>query len=115
MEIKHLPRHARYTDGTELTGGVPDYSLNSKYSYGLHLPHFLNYFSNDTVVEDLPEGNNCRAIIASTTELKTGDEITNECGLKAIVVKVTERRKAKGDWSKNPFDTNPDFVAFSYI
>ncbi len=47
--------------------------------------------------------------------LTDGDMISTEQEKEYMVMEVIERRKARGDWSKNPFDSAPDWAKVKYL
>jgi hypothetical protein len=78
----------------------------------LPLPHFLK----------MPKWNNTdyyTAIIESNRSIESGDEIgwmqNDEFKKTGTVKSIIERRKAKGDWSKNTYDKAPDFINFDVL
>lgn len=102
--IKTLPCHFTI-NGKELRGGIPEYGTykQSDFEYSIELPHFINAYSGKAT-----------AIIKHESEFIQGDEIQNEYDFKATVTNVSERRKAKGNWSTNTYDQTPDFVSFEF-
>lgn len=113
MHLTEVPSHVRTNEGEELKG-APYFSHNKQYSYGLVIPHRINSFLNKTAIKGFAGGNNATAIIKNGSQFKKGTEFTSQWGFVGIVTKITERRKARGNWDQNPFDKNPDFVAFEY-
>ena|ERR1051326_3964303 len=102
--IKINPTHCRHADGSALLGEVPAVNDRLTYRYGLEIPHMLNYHSGVL-----------NAIICSGTLIRPGDIVRDEFQWRATVTEVEERRKARGDWSNNPFDEEPDFVRLRLI
>jgi len=83
---------------------VPTIDQRLEYLFGLDIPHELSHREN--VME---------MIFPSDRSLQTGDELVNEYDKSVIVTEILERRKARGDWGKNPYDTAPDFVRVQFF
>jgi hypothetical protein len=92
------PTHVRLATGAPLTD-VPLAGDNLDYLFGIGLPHYLRRRQDQAEL-----------IFPSDLVLETGDTLTNEYGGEVVVTEILERRKARGDWSKNPFDQHPDWV-----
>jgi len=72
---------------------------SDEYLFGLTLPHYL-FRRNRTA----------QLIVPADYLLETGDVLEDEYGGEKIITEVFERRKARGDWRGNPFDSAPDWV-----
>lgn len=104
--VKENPNHCRLSTG-ELLTGVPTVDERLSYHFGLEIPHQLE--------RKLDGRCRMRMIFPSDRSMSTGDMIVNEWGKERVVTEILERRKARGDWSKNPFDEAPDFVEVTYL
>lgn len=79
---------------------VPLVSDALEYHYGTQLPHTLMRWLNGEA--DL--------IVGANYPVEQGDVLVNEFGHEVIVMEIVERRKARGDWSLNPYDQAPDWM-----
>ena len=102
--VKHRPQHCRLATGEELIGEVPTVDQRLNYLFGLDLPHELAH--KDDILT---------MIFPADRVLQSGDQLVNEFNKSVIVTEILERRKARGDWSKNPFDTSPDFAQVRFF
>lgn len=98
--IKISPTHARTLTGERLDV----YNPTSNLQFGLEMPHFVNIRRGEASV-----------ILPSNMSLKDGDMLSTEQEKEYMVMEVLERRKARGDWSRNPFDTAPDWARIKFL
>lgn len=96
--VKTCPDSVRLATGQRLKY-CPLASEKLDLHFGLELPHFLMASSQEVTL-----------IFPADLVLELGDVLETEYGHQKIVTKILERRKARGDWSANPFDTAPDFI-----
>lgn len=101
--IKMNPAHVRMATGAMIEGEALLRPAEA-YLFGTQLPHFLK--KRDGVAH---------LIVPVTYSLRVDDRIENEYTNEIMVTEVVERRKARGDWSRNPFDDAPDFVKIRYL
>ena len=98
--IKISPTHVR-----TLTGEPLEVSNRITHlQFGLELPHFLNIDRGEATM-----------ILPSDMPLTDGEMISTEQQKEYMVMEVLDRRKARGDWSKNPFDTAPDWARIKFL
>jgi hypothetical protein len=101
--VKMSPNHCRLATGEQLLE-VPTVEQRTPLHFGTEIPHFL-----------IRKGEAATMIVPSSTSLATGDVLVNEYGGEVMVTEIVERRKARGNWSQNPFDSSPDFVRVTVI
>ena len=101
--VRINPQHRRMATGEPLKV-IPDARDRTPLSFGLEIPHFLA-IQNGTA--DL--------ILPSDQSLASGDLLIDEYGRSVMVMDDIQRRKARGNWSGNPFDENPDWVRVRYF
>lgn len=97
---KSIPTHVRTLTGLPLDIFNP----NSNLQFGLEMPHFLNIKRGEATL-----------ILPSALALIEGDMISTEREKEFMVMEVQERRKARGNWSKNPFDVAPDWARIKFL
>lgn len=97
------PSHVRFANGTPLAGEI-NIRPESAYHFGTTIPHWL-----------MEKGDIGTLIVPSRLEVTDCDILRNEYGREVMVTEVLERRKARGDWSKNPYDKNPDVVKVRFL
>jgi len=97
--VKANPQHCRLATGQPLIGEMPTVDLKLDLHFGLEIPHFLKVNSNSATL-----------IFPSDRSLERGDLLINEWNKSRMVTEIVERRKARGDWGRNPFDEHPDFI-----
>lgn len=73
-------------------------------SFGLEMPHFIQIKQGIAAL-----------ILPSDMSMCLDDILITEQGGPLMVTEITERRKARGDWSKNPFDVYPDWAMIRYL
>lgn len=101
--IKAQPSIVTLKDGSPLLH-VPDYLEKLQLRHGLEIPHFLTFASGEVT-----------AIVPTDLELGAGQQLQTEYGMSFMVTEILERRKARGDWRNNPYDTAPDWVKMSIL
>lgn len=101
--IKLNPPHVRMATGEAIAGEALLRPAEA-YHFGTELPHFLK-----------KQKGIAHLIVPDTYSLRVDDRIENEYTNEILVTEVVERRKARGDWSQNPFDEAPDFVVIRYL
>ena len=101
--IRLAPPHVRMATGEQIQGEALLRPMEA-YHFGTELPHFLSYRAGIATL-----------IVPITYSIRIDDLIANEYGGEILVTEVLERRKARGDWSRNPYDEKPDFVKIRYI
>jgi hypothetical protein len=78
---------------------VPFASDVLEYHQGTVLPHYLKR-----------KGELAELIVPHDLAVGSGDTLEDEWGGEVMVIEILERRRARGDWSDNPFDREPDWV-----
>jgi hypothetical protein len=76
----------------------------SAYRFGLTIPHWITR-TRDTGT----------LIVPSDMVLTDCDVLVNEYNTEVMVTEILERRKARGDWRENPYDTAPDYVKVRFL
>lgn len=106
--MKHLvptcPPHVRFASGEQIAGEI-NIRPESAYHFGTTIPHWLKISPDGTGILIMP----------SDRKLTDTDMLVNEFGGEVMVTEVLERRKARGDWSLNPYDKHPDYVKIKFL
>lgn len=103
ITIKAIPVHVRMASGEALTM-APTADQKVQLSFGMEIPHILNMRSGIATM-----------ILPSTCPIASEDMLHCELSVPVMVTEVVERRKARGDWSLNPFDQGPDWIMVRYV
>jgi len=100
---KICPPHVRLASG-EMLKEVPNAQDKVSLHFGTEIPHFL-----------IIRQGVASLILPSDMSLGADDLLVTEHGGSMMILEVMERRKARGDWSKNPFDPAPDWATISFL